>query len=328
VKREIPVMRVVRLVAALVAATALVSPGLAQKYPDRPIRMIVPLPPGGVVDIVARLLQPHLEKSLGQPVIVDNRSGASGTIGANAVATAPPDGHTLLLAPTTFSITAALHPNLPFDPMRAFAPVAVIGQNPMLLLVNPKVPAQTLQELVALAKAKPGSLNYSSPGISSQTQLLIELWSLQAGIKMQHVPYRGGNPALMSTVAGETEVTLISSTLALPQIEAKTLKPLATGGPAREAQLPAVPTTAEAGYPKFQASQWIGLFATGGTPNDVVERLNAEINRALDSKELQARLSEQGMSKAGGTPQQFRALLESEVSQWKEVASAAHIEMK
>jgi tripartite-type tricarboxylate transporter receptor subunit TctC len=145
---------------------------------------------------------------------------------------------------------------------------------------------------------------------------------------MQHVPYRGGNPALMSTVAGETEVTLISSTLALPQIEAKTLRPLATGGPAREAQLPGVPTTAEAGYPKFQALQWIGLFATGGTPNDVVERLNAEINRTLDSKELQARLSEQGMSKAGGTPQQFRALLESEVSQWKEVASAAHIEMK
>jgi tripartite-type tricarboxylate transporter receptor subunit TctC len=311
-----------------VAVTAFASPGLAQKYPDRPIRVIVPLPPGGVVDIVARLLQPHLEKALGQPLIVDNRSGASGIIGANAVATAPPDGYTLLLAPTTFSITAALHPKLPFDPMSAFAPIAVIGHNPMLLLVNPKVPAQTPQELVALAKAKPGSLNYSSPGISSQTQLLIELWSLQAGIKMQHVPYRGGNPALMSTVAGETEVTLISSTLALPQIEAKTLRPLATGGPAREAQLPGVLTTAEAGYPKFQALQWIGLFATGGTPNDVVERLNAEVNRALDMKELQARLSEQGMSKAGGTPQQFRTLLESEVSQWKEVASAAHIEMK
>ena len=318
-----------RLAAATFAAlVTFATTSFAQKYPDRPIRVIVPLPPGGVVDIMARLLQPHLEKSLGQAVIIDNRSGASGIIGANAVATAPPDGYTLLLAPTTFSITAALHPKLPFDPLRAFQPIAVLGHNPMLLLVNPKVPAQSLKELAIFAKSNPGTLNYSSPGVSSQTHLLVELWSLQAGIKMQHVPYRGGAPALMSTVAGETQVTLISSTLSLPQIEAKTLKPLATGGQSREAQLPDVPTAAEAGFPDFKALQWVGVFATGGTPKNVVDRLNSEINRALDNNDLQVRLAEQGMSKAGGSPEDFRALLESEIRQWKDVARASNIEMQ
>ena len=191
---------------AAVAATLLTftAPCVAQKYPDRPIRVIIPLPPGGSVDIIARLLQPLIEKSLGQSIVIDNRSGASGVIGANAVATAPPDGYTLLLAPTTFSITAALHPKLPFDPLRAFQPVMVLGRSAQLVLVNPKIAATSLQEFVALAKASPNTLNYSTPGASSQGHLLFELWSQQAGIKMQHVPYRGGAPALMAAVTGET----------------------------------------------------------------------------------------------------------------------------
>jgi tripartite-type tricarboxylate transporter receptor subunit TctC len=314
--------------AAFAALVAFATPSVAQKYPDRPIRVIIPLPPGGSVDIVARLLQPLLEKSLGQSLVIDNRSGASGIIGANAVATAPPDGYTLLLAPTTFSITAALHPKLPFDPLRAFQPVAVVGRSAQLVLANPKVAANSLQEFVALAKANPNTLNYSTPGASSQAHLLFELWSQQAGIKMQHVPYRGGAPALMAAVTGETQVTLISSSVALPQIEAKALRALATGGTSREAKLPDVPTTAEAGFPQFQASQWVGLLATGGTPKEVVEKLNAEINRTLEDKSLQARFAEQGLSVAGGTPEEFRALLESEIRQWKDVARASNIEMQ
>jgi tripartite-type tricarboxylate transporter receptor subunit TctC len=290
--------------------------------------VIIPLPPGGSVDIVARLLQPLLEKSLGQLFVIDNRSGASGIVGANAVATAPPDGYTLLLAPTTLSITDALHPKLPFDPLRAFQPVTVVGRSAQLVLANPKVAATSLQEFVALAKANPNTLNYSTPGPSSQAHLLFELWSQQAGIKMQHVPYRGGAPALMAAVTGETQVTLISSSVALPQIEAKALRALATGGASREAKLPDVPTAAEAGFPQFQASQWVGLLASGRTPKDVVERLNAEINRALEDKGLQARFAEQGLSVAGGSPEEFRALLESETRQWKEVARASNIAMQ
>ena len=176
----------VSLAAAIAVFVTFTTPGLAQKYPDRPIRVIIPLPPGGSVDIVARLLQPRLEKSLGQSLVIDNRSGASGIIGAHAVATASPDGYTLLLAPTTFSITAALHPKLPFDPLRAFQPVTVVGRSAQLVLANPKVAATSLQEFVALAKANPNTLNYSTPGASSQAHLLFELWSQQAGIKMQH----------------------------------------------------------------------------------------------------------------------------------------------
>ena len=314
--------------AAFGALAGLATPGLAQKYPDRPIRVIVPLPPGGSVDVVARLLQPLLEKSLGQPLIVENRSGASGTIGANAVATAPPDGHTLLLVPTTFTITAALHPKLPFDPLRALAPVAVLGRSAQLVLANPKLAANNMQEFVALAKTNPNTINYATPGATSQAHLLFELWSLQTGIRMQHVPYRGGAPALMATVAGETQVTLISSSIALPQVEAKSLRALATGGAVREPQLPDVPTTAEAGFPKFPASQWIGLLATGGTPREIVERLNGAINRAFEDKTLQARFAEQGFSTGGGSPDDFRSLIEGEIAQWKDIARASNIVMQ
>ena len=316
------------LVAFVGALTAFATPALADKYPDRPIRVIVPLPPGGLVDIVARLLQPLLEKSLGQSIIVDNRAGASGIIGANAVATAQPDGYTLLLVPTTFTISAALHPKLPYDPLRALQPIAVIGRNSLLFLANPKVPANNLREFVALAKANPGTINYATPGASSQAHLLLELWSSQAGIKMQHVPYRGGAPAVRAVVAGEAQLTLISPLASLPQIEAKKLKALATGGTVREAQLPDVPTAAEAGFPEFKALQWIGLLTTAGTPKEIVSRLNLELNRALDDKSLQAKFAEQGIATVGGSPEDFRALIESEIKQWVDVARVAKIEMK
>ena len=307
---------------------ALATPALADKYPDRSIRLIVPLPPGGAVDITARLLQPLLEKSLGQSIVIDNRPGASGIIGANVVATAQPDGYTLLMVPTTFTINPATNANMPFDPLKAFAPVAVIGRNSLLFLVNPKVEANNLPDFVKLAKADPGKLNYATPGASSQAHLLLELWSAQAGIKMQHVPYRGGAPAVRAVVAGEAQLTLISPLASLPQIEAKTLKALATGGPVREAQLPNVQTAAEAGFPKFAGLQWIGLLTTGGTPKAIVERLNAEVNRALKDKGLQAKFAEQGMSTAGGSAEEFRALIATEIKQWTDVARMAQIKVK
>ena len=312
--------------AAVLANLAVLLPAAA--YPDRPIRIIIPLPPGGAVDIVARLLQPHLEKSLGKPLIIENKPGASGIIGAGNVANADPDGHTLLLVPTTFTINAALHQKLPFDPVKSFEPVAIVGRNALMFLVNPKVEAKTLKEFADLARAKPGRLNYATPGASSQAHLLLELWSSQAGIKMQHVPYRGGAPAVMATVTGEAHMTLISPTASLPQIESKMLRALATGGARRETQLPDVPTAAEAGFPDFRALQWIGLLATGGTPKPIIDRLNAEVQRALQLPEIKARLAEQGMTIAGGPASDFRVLIETEIRQWTEVAHKAKIRVE
>jgi tripartite-type tricarboxylate transporter receptor subunit TctC len=320
------ISRFAAVLAAALAGLAPLSPAVA--YPDRPIRMIIPLPAGGAVDIVARLLQPHLEKALGQPIVIDNRAGASGIVGAQTVAGAEPDGHTLLLVPTTFTINPAIHAKLPFDPIRAFEPVALIGRNSLLFLVNADVKAESLQQFVALAKAQPGKLNYSTPGASSQAHLLLELWSSQAGIQMQHIPYRGGAPAVMAAVTGEAQLTLISPTASLPQIESKKLRPLATGGATREEQLPDVPTAAEAGFPEFKGLQWIGLLATGGTPMPVVQRLNTEIEKILQMKDVQARLQEQGMTTAGGPPSDFRALIESEIKQWTDVARKANIKVQ
>lgn len=311
---------------ALLAALAIWSP--TQAYPDRPIRVIIPLPPGGVVDIVARILQPHLEEALGQPIVIENRSGASGIIGAGVVATAEPDGHTLLLVPTTFTINPAVHATLPFDPVRSFEPIAIVARNSLIVLINPQLKANTLKEFVELAKARPGKMNYATPGASSQAQLLIELWSSQAGIQMQHVPYRGGVPAIMATVTGETDLTLIASGASLPQIQAKRLRPLATGGPTREAQLPDVPTTAEAGFPDFKAVQWVGLLATGGTPKPIVDRLNAEVQRALQLDNVKASLEKQGMTGVGGPASDFRVLITAEIEQWTAVARKANIKME
>lgn len=303
-------------------------PSHAAAYPERPIRVVIPLAPGGAVDLVARLLQPHLEKSLGKPLIVEHRPGASGILGAATVANADPDGHTLLLVPTTYTINAAVQPKLPFDPLRSLEPIVVVGRNSLMFLVNPKVPARTLREFAELAKAQPGKLNYATPGASSQAHFLLELWSAQAGIRMQHIPYRGGAPAVLATVSGETQITLISPPASMPQIESGALRALATGGTTREQQLPDIPTAAEAGYPDFTALQWIGVLATGGTPKPVIERLNRELQQILQLPEVKMRLFEQGMTVAGGTPDEFRALLESEIKQWIEVARRANIQHK
>jgi len=314
------------LVVILFACVGITSS--AATYPERPIRVIIPLPPGGAVDVVARLLQPHLEKALGQSMVIENRPGASGIIGAAAVANAEPDGHTLLMVPTTFTINPAVHASLPFDALRSFEPIIIIGRNSLLFLINADVKATDLQDFVRLAKSQPGKLNYATPGASSQAHLLLELWTSQAGISMQHLPYRGGAPAVMATVAGEAQLTLISPTASLPQITAGKLRALATGGQAREDRLPDVPTAAEAGFPNFLALQWIGLLATGGTPLPIVERLNTEIQRVLQTKSFQARLEEQGMAPAGGPPNEFRALIGAEIRQWTEVARKAKIESK
>jgi tripartite-type tricarboxylate transporter receptor subunit TctC len=308
-----------------VATLMLVAPACAQTYPSGLIRIVVPFAAGGINDVAARLIQPYLEKALGQTVIVENRPAASGIVGTDAVARAAPDGHTLLMVASSFTVLPATTAKLPYDSERDLTPVAIVGKNPMIFVVNPAVKANTLAEFVALAKENPGKLNYATPGAASQTHLVAELFSRRAGITMQQVPYRGGAPAIQSVVTGETQFTVLSPLVSLPQIKAGRLRALAVGSLARHPQLPNVPTLAEAGFPDFEAIQWIGLLTTAGTPEEIVSRLNAEVNRALKDPDLVDKLARQGMSPGGGTAAEFRALIEREIRNWKEVARAAKI---
>jgi tripartite-type tricarboxylate transporter receptor subunit TctC len=310
-------------VALLVLAAA--ADGRADTYPNRPVRIIVPTQAGAAQDIIARLLQPYLEKAFGQPIIVENRSGASTMIGTDAVAKAAPDGHTLLIVPTTFTVNAALNSKLSFDLERDLAPITVLVKNPLLFAVNAKVPARTLTELVALVKAEPGRFNYGTSGASTQAHLLLEMWSARAGIKMQHVPYRGGAPAALAVATGEVQLVLLSPLGILPQIEAGMVRPLASGGLTRDPKFPDLPTAAESGFPGFEAVQWLGLLTTAGTPADIVARINLEVNRALRDPDLVARLAMQGTTAAGGTADEFKALILDEVSNWKDIAQKANI---
>jgi tripartite-type tricarboxylate transporter receptor subunit TctC len=310
---------------ATLLAIALVTGAHAQTYPDRPVRLIVPFAAGGLNDVVARLIAPYLEKSLGQPFIVDNRPAASGIVGTDATAKATPDGHTLLMVASSFAVVPATHPKLPYDSERDLAPIGMVAKNSLLFMVNPKVPANSLGQFVALAKAKPGQLNYASPGAATQTHLVVELLSQKAGIKLQHIPYRGGAPAMMAVVAGDTQFTAISTLISLPQIRSGAARAIASGSLSRDAQLPDLPTVAEQGFPGFEAIQWIGLLTTAGTPKNVIERINAELKRALGDPDMIAKLAQQGLSPAGGTPTQFQQTIATDLKNWTEIARAANI---
>ena len=330
--RDLPALRPRRLPCrcyaslVLLCALAVGCGGVrAQEFPSRTIRLIVPFAAGGLNDVVARLVAPHLERALGQPVIVDNRPAASGIVGTELTARAAPDGHTLLMVASSFAVIPATRRSLPYDSERDLAPIVMLGKNAMLFLVHPKVEARTLADLVALAKVRPGELNYASPGAATQTHLVVELFSRRAGIRLQHIPYRGGSPAIAAMVAGDTQFTVISTLLSLPQIEAGALRAIATGNAVREPQFPNLPTVAEQGYPGFEAVQWIGLLTTAGTPVPVIERINGEINRALRDPDLIARLAQQGIAAAGGTADAFRRTIASDLRTWTEIARAADI---
>jgi tripartite-type tricarboxylate transporter receptor subunit TctC len=306
---------------------ALVQPLSAADYPDRPIHLIVPFAAGGANDIIARLIQPALALALGQPIIIDNRPAASGTVGTEAVARAQPDGYSLLMAFTTHTVNPAINSKLPYDTERDLAPIVLVGKSPLIFSVNERVPAKTLSELVALAKAKPGKLNYATPGSTSEAHLLMALWTKRAGIEMQHIAYRGGAPAVLGTVSGESEMTLMSPIASLSQIKAGTLRALAVGSLERDPQLPDVPTFAQSGFPGFEAVAWAGLFTTAGTPQPIIARLNTEVNRIIRDPQMIARFREQGITPAGGTPEQFGAYVASELRRWREAAAVAKIDV-
>ena len=306
---------------------AAIGPVVAQTYPTRLIKIVAPFPAGGPTDVLARLMADELSTALGQPVMVENRpGGAGGTLGVRVVAGAEPDGYTLLLSNLgSLTITPSIYSNLDYDPIRSFAPIAILTASPMVLVVNPAVPASSMQELVAYAKANPGKINFASPGVGTQPHILGELFKSTAGIDMLHVPYRGAAAAITGLLAGQVQVYFETTTVLLAHIEAGTMRPLAVLSAARFPLLAAIPTSTESGYPALKATLWSGMLAPAGTPRAVLEKLNAAINDALRSADMQVTLKRLGAEARGGTSQEFAAFLASEVQRWAAIIAATRI---
>ena len=299
----------------------------AQSYPTRPIRLVVPFPPGGPTDVMARLVAERLAARLGQSVVVENRpGGAGGTVGAKAVAAADPDGYTLLLALTgTLTITPAIYKDAGYDPLKSFTPVATVSSSAQLLTVHPSLPATTLQELVGYAKANPRKLSYASPGFGTQPHLLGELLKWATETDIAHVPYRGSAPAITDLVAGQVHMMFDAPTVLLSHVEAGTLRAIAVTSEARAARLPQVPTVTEAGVPKLSATLWSGIVAPAGTPAGIVTRLNGDINDDLRSADMQASLAKFGAEARIASPQEFSAFLAAETERWAALVKTANI---
>ncbi|MBI3935757.1 MAG: tripartite tricarboxylate transporter substrate binding protein [Betaproteobacteria bacterium] len=304
------------LLAALMSAGA----ACAQNYPLRVVRIVVPFPPGAGVDAATRLFAPRLAESMGQQFIVDNRGGAAGNIGAEAVARAAPDGYTLLAAPSSLASNVSLYKNLRFDLLRDFEPIALIASLPFLLAVHPSVPARSVKELIALAKARPGQLTYASTGIGSTPHLAAELFRMRTGIQIIHVPYKGSQTAVPELMSGQVSM-MFASTLLAP-VKAGRLRGLAVASAKRSLAAPELPTVAEAGLPGFEAGTWYALLAPAGTPGEIVRRLNSAITKVAQRAEVREGLRAQGAEPLGGAPEEVRAFVRNEVAKWAKVVAA------
>lgn len=315
------------LLSALIGCCALAGAAEAQSnYPSRPVRIVVPSPPAGGTDIIARVLAQHFSTSLGQQFFVENRPGAGNMIGIESVARAAPDGYTLLFVPSTLALNSVMYKKVSYDPVRDFAPITLAAVAPNVLVVNPKVPAHSIAELVALAKQKPGQLTYGTPGIGTSPHMSMELFKSLAGIDLQHVPYRGTAPAMTDVISGQIAAMFSNALTAKPQIEAGAIRALGVSTRKRSEAMPNLPPIAEAGVPDYEATQWYGLVAPAGTPADIVARLNAEVTQALRTQDMQDKLAGDGAEPVGTTPAEFAAHIKSELEKWAGVARAAKIE--
>jgi tripartite-type tricarboxylate transporter receptor subunit TctC len=314
--------------ASLFVAFALLEPAGATDYPVRPVKIIVPTAPGGLNDFVARLIQPALTATLNQPVVIENKPGANNMIGTDFVAKSNPDGYTLLVAPASHSVNPAVQAHMPFDTQKDLTPIILIGKDPMMFVVNPRVPATSLRGLAALAKATPNGLSFATPGLASQAHLVIAQWAAVANVEVTHIPYRGGAPAMLATVAGEAQFTVMSTLLAAPLVEAGKLRVLAIGGAQRDPQFPGVPTLSEAGYPGLEAITWVGMFAPAGTPPAIIMRLNSAIDHIIHEPDVAAKLSQQGIAVDGGPPEILGQLVANEIARWTNVARTNNIRVE
>ena len=297
----------------------------AQSYPAKPVRLVVPFAAGGSTDIIARVLGQKLNEMWGQPVLVDNRAGGSTVIGTEIVAKAPPDGHTLLVTPAPFTIVPSLAAKLPYDPQKDFEPITLINTTPLVVVVHPGVPAKSVKELAALAKSKPGVLNYGSSGSGGSNHLAGELFNSMAGVKMVHVPYRGNAPALTDLIGGHVDVVFNGLTSALPFIKSGKLRALGVTGLQRSSTLPAVPTLDEAGLKGFQAVAWNGLSAPARTPKNVIDKINADVLKVIRAPELVEKLKAEGSDPVGSSVEQYTRFLREEIAKWNKVIRLANI---
>jgi tripartite-type tricarboxylate transporter receptor subunit TctC len=305
------------LAALLLAAVPLAAH--AQSWPDRPVKIVVPFGPGGFTDVAARILQKELGASLGQPVVIENKPGAGSTIGTAEVANAKPDGYTLVMISTTHVISPHLYKQIPYDPLKGFTPVMKLAEGPYVLVVHPSLPAKNVAELVALARSQPGVIDYASSGNGSAQHLVGALFNSSAGVKLNHVPYKGSNQAMNDVIAGNVKVSFVGVPNALPNLANGKLRALAVSTAKRYGELPDVPTIAEAGVPGYDATVWLGLLAPAGTPREVVQKINAEIGKVLSTPDARKLMASAGVDVSIAGSDEFAKLLVSELDRWGKV---------
>jgi tripartite-type tricarboxylate transporter receptor subunit TctC len=319
-------LKCIALVLTLAIATLAVR---ADDYPSHPIKIIVPYAPGGAADAIARIVGKHVSESIGQPVVIENRGGAGAIIGTEDVHKADPDGYTLLLGQSgPISINPGVYKELPYDPERDFAPITMTTAFPYILVVNAKLPVKSLQDLVAMVKAKPGEFNYGTTGVGAANHLLAELFSSRAGLKMIHVPYRGTALAVADLLAGQVTMVFSDPVSALPHIQAGTLRALAVSTKDRSPVAPDVPTVAESGYPGFDAFGWHGFLAPANTPAPIIQKLHDQIVAAINDPPTMALIVGQAMQIVGDTPEEFAAFIKKDIALWKDVATQANVSVK
>ena len=318
------------LLAGLLTAAATLLPittahaqAQAQAYPNKPVKLVVPYPPGGPTDIVARVVAQHLSEQTGQTFVVENRAGAGGNLGAEAVARSPADGYTLLVATTAHAINMSIFKTLNYDVQRDFAPVSLLTQGPLVLVANPAFPAKTVAEVIAQAKAKPGQLNYASSGNGQSTHLSAELFNTMAGVKLNHIPYKGSAPALTDVIAGQVPLMFDTMLSSMPFVKAGKLKAVAVTSPQRSPAAPDVPTVAESGLPGYEVFAWNGLLAPVGTPPAVIARLSEEMKKVLGLPEVRDKFAVQGFAATFTTPEQTVGFVRGEVDKWTKAVKAS-----
>lgn len=313
-----------RLTKAAVLLLALSSAAFADDYPNRPVRLIIPFPPGGSNDVVGRLVAKHLSDKLGQQVFVDNRGGAGGTLGTQAAVNATPDGYTLLIVSLAHAVNPALY-KLEYDPIKSFTPISILATGPNVLAVNPDAPFKSVKDLLAMAKEKPGQLDYASAGVGSFQHLGAELFKLEAGVNLVHVPYKGGGPAMQDVIGGHVKIIFSSLVQTTPYIKSGQLRALGTGGAKRSKVLPDVPTIAEAGVPGYVSDNWWGIVAPAGLPAPIAEKIYAATQAALKAPELQAQFDREGASTIEMTSAEFGEYIKTEIVKWGRVVKEGHI---
>lgn len=298
---------------------------VAQEYPSRPVRLIVPQSAGGSTDVIARLLSQRIGDALGQTLVVDNRPGAGSIIGTELVARAAPDGYTLLAVAASYTINPALHKKLPFDPIRDFSPISQIVTLPHIVIVHPGVQVKSVQELIALAKAKPGEINVAASGVATSTHMAAELFMYMTGTKMVPVQYKGGSPSITAMISGQCHLNFAAISTAIPHVRAGRVRALAVSSAKRSAAVPEYPTVAESGVPGYDHSSWVGFLAPAGTPRAIIGRLGAESVKIAQNDQVKSLLLRDGMETVGSTPAEYASLIKSEVARWLKVVKSAGI---